>query len=83
MPDPTGGYAGRILACLGSHRIHASFGVTEVSALANRDLIRKMARQGDQEFNHTLFTGFSTNTAPLTWSQRAGGINRAGRSSSD
>jgi peptidoglycan/xylan/chitin deacetylase (PgdA/CDA1 family) len=75
------GYAGRILAFLSSHKVRASFGMTGLWALANPDLVKKMAREGDQVFNHTYdhrsFTGFSTNTAPLTWNERAGEINRA------
>ncbi|HEX8917044.1 MAG TPA: polysaccharide deacetylase family protein [Chloroflexota bacterium] len=74
------GYAGRILSTLEAERIHASFGMTGLWAEANPDLVRRMARDGDQLINHTYnhrsFTGVSTNTAPLSAAQRTWEIQK-------
>lgn len=68
------GYASKILRTLEQYRIHATFGMTGRWAKANADLVRRIARDGDAFMNHTYdhqsFTGFSTQTAPLTESQR-------------
>jgi peptidoglycan/xylan/chitin deacetylase (PgdA/CDA1 family) len=77
------GYAPVILRILEQNHIRASFGMTGRWALANPDLVRRIARDRDQLINHTYdhrsFTGFSTRTAPLTLSQRSWEINQADR----
>lgn len=69
------GYAADILHTLEHLRVRASFGMTGTWARSNPDLVRRMVRDGDILMNHTYdhrsFTGFSTNTAPLTAAQRA------------
>jgi peptidoglycan/xylan/chitin deacetylase (PgdA/CDA1 family) len=68
------GYAVTILKILERDHIHGSFGMTGTWAMANPDLVRRMARDGDTLINHTYdhrsFTGYSTQTAPLTTRQR-------------
>ena len=68
------GYADRILTILERAHVRATFGITGRWALMNRDLVRRMARDGDQFIDHTYdhrsFTGLSTGTAPLSRSQR-------------
>lgn len=68
------GYAGRILSTLEKNHVRASFGMTGRWAEANKDLVRRMARDGDVLMNHTFdhrsFTGYSSNAAPLTTAQR-------------
>src|SRR5579859_3770552 len=68
------GYAARILQTLEHERVHASFGMTGLWAIANPDLLRRMVRDGDQLINHTYdhrsFTGVSTKTLPLSAAQR-------------
>lgn len=77
------GYAARILATLERYHLHASFGMTGRWALHNRDLLRRMARDGDTFINHTYdhrsFTGYSTKTAPLTEAQRTWEIEQTWR----
>jgi peptidoglycan/xylan/chitin deacetylase (PgdA/CDA1 family) len=74
------GYAATILSTLERAHAHAAFGMTGAWASANSDLVRRIARDGDTFINHTYdhrsFTGLSTQTAPLTWSQRAWEIRR-------
>jgi len=69
------GYAGFILDTLERNGIHASFGMTGQWAVANPDLVRRMAADGDQLLNHTWdhrsMTGLSTATRPLTRQERA------------
>jgi len=68
------GYASRILGVLERAHIHATFGMTGRWALANPDLVRRMARDDDAFMNHTYdhqsFTGLSSRLAPLTAAQR-------------
>jgi peptidoglycan/xylan/chitin deacetylase (PgdA/CDA1 family) len=74
------GYASRILAVLERAGIHGTFGMTGKWALANRDLVRRMARDHDAFINHTFdhrsFTGLSTSSAPLSQQQRTWEIVR-------
>jgi peptidoglycan/xylan/chitin deacetylase (PgdA/CDA1 family) len=68
------GYAARILSTLERNHVHASFGMTGRWAQANKDLVRRMVRDGDVLMNHTYdhrsFTGYSSGQAPLTQQQR-------------
>jgi peptidoglycan/xylan/chitin deacetylase (PgdA/CDA1 family) len=68
------GYAAQILALLERNRIHASFGMTGRWAVANTDLVRRMARDGDAFINHTYdhrsFTGLSDHLGGLSVAQR-------------
>jgi peptidoglycan/xylan/chitin deacetylase (PgdA/CDA1 family) len=68
------GYAARILSILERNHVRASFGMTGRWAEANKDLVRRMVRDGDVLMNHTFdhrsFTGYSSNSAPLTTAQR-------------
>lgn len=77
------GYAAQILTTLERNHLHATFGMTGLWAQANRDLVRRLARDGDEIINHTYnhrsFTGLSTQTAPLTAAQRAWEITQAER----
>lgn len=73
------GYAPQILSILEKHHVRASFGMTGRWAEANKDLLRRMVRDGDVLMNHTYdhrsFTGYSSNAAPLTATQRTWEIN--------
>jgi peptidoglycan/xylan/chitin deacetylase (PgdA/CDA1 family) len=73
------GYASQILSILERTHVRASFGMTGRWAEANKDLVRKMVRDGDVLMNHTYdhrsFTGYSSSTAPLTTRQRMWEIN--------
>jgi peptidoglycan-N-acetylglucosamine deacetylase len=77
------GYAPAILRILEQNRIRAAFGMTGTWALANADLVRRIAHDHDQLINHTYdhrsFTGFSTRMAPLTLAQRSWEITQADR----
>ena len=77
------GYAPAIIRILEKNRIRASFGMTGTWALANADLVRRIAHDHDQLINHTYdhrsFTGFSTRMAPLTLAQRSWEIIQADR----
>jgi len=68
------GYAAQILNTLKTYGIKASFGITGRWAEVNPDLVLRMANEGHMIFNHTYshrsFTGFSTNTAPLSYTTR-------------
>lgn len=69
------GYAARILSTLERNHVRASFGMTGRWAEQNKDLVRRMARDGDVLMNHTFdhrsFTGYSSGQAPLSEQQRA------------
>lgn len=58
------GFAEQILDTLKEYGIKASFGITGMWASENPDLVKRMADEGHQIFNHTWshesFTGFST-----------------------
>lgn len=77
------GFAPRILRTLEKAHIRATFGMTGKWASANKDLLRRMARDHDAFINHTYdhrsFTGYSTNTAPLTTKQRTWEITQTAR----
>ena len=68
------GYAAQIVQTLERNGVRASFGMTGRWAVANADLVRRMARDGDTFINHTYdhrsFTGLS---------DRAGGLNASDR----
>jgi len=68
------GFAPQIIATLAAHKIRASFGMTGHWADENPDLARRIAADGHHFINHTRthrsFTGFSTNTEPLSPAQR-------------
>jgi peptidoglycan-N-acetylglucosamine deacetylase len=75
------GYAGQILDTLKAQGVKASFGVTGKWVEANPDLARRIASEGHTVINHTYshrsFTGYSTNTSPLSYSQIEDELNRA------
>jgi peptidoglycan/xylan/chitin deacetylase (PgdA/CDA1 family) len=77
------GFAPSILGTLERFHLHATFGMTGRWARANRDLVLRMARDGDAFINHTYdhrsFTGFSSRTVALTQSQRVWEITQADR----
>ncbi len=68
------GDAEQILDTLKQYDVKASFGMTGAWAEANPDLVKRMADEGHQIFNHTWshrsFTGASPNTDPLTYEER-------------
>jgi peptidoglycan/xylan/chitin deacetylase (PgdA/CDA1 family) len=68
------GYAEDILDVLRDEHVVASFGITGQWAKANPDLVRRMAADGHQVFNHTLdhrsFTGASDSRGGLPPAQR-------------
>ncbi len=74
------GYAGQILQTLERNHVRASFGMTGRWAMANPDLVRRMARDGDTFINHTYdhrsFTGLSDRAGGLDTAQRASEITR-------
>jgi len=75
------GYAATILSVLERTHVRATFGMTGRWAEQNRDLVRRMARDGDTFINHTYdhrsFTGLSTRLAPLTAAQRQWEVEHA------
>jgi peptidoglycan-N-acetylglucosamine deacetylase len=77
------GYAASILGTLERNRIHASFGMTGKWALANPNLVKRIARDHDVLMNHTYdhrsFTGLSTRLAPLSAAQRTWEIDQTER----
>lgn len=68
------GFAADILDTLKTEGIKASFGMTGKWAQQNPVLVKRMADEGHDFINHTWthrsFTGFSTDTAPLTQTGR-------------
>jgi peptidoglycan/xylan/chitin deacetylase (PgdA/CDA1 family) len=68
------GYAEQILDILLYAGVKASFGMTGVWAQQNPDLVQRMALEGHRLINHTYdhssFTGYSTNRGPLSAAQR-------------
>ncbi len=68
------GFAANILDTLKAEGVKASFGMTGKWAQQNPALVTRMAAEGHDFINHTWthgsFTGFSTNSAPLTQAQR-------------
>jgi peptidoglycan-N-acetylglucosamine deacetylase len=69
------GFAGDILDTLAEEGVVATFGMTGNWAEANPALIQRMVDEGHMLINHTVdhrsFTGFSTQSAPLTSPERA------------
>jgi peptidoglycan-N-acetylglucosamine deacetylase len=63
----------RALEVLANNHIHATFGITGLWAQANPGLVGQIAASGNQIVNHSWdhqsFTGYSTETAPLTAAQ--------------
>jgi peptidoglycan/xylan/chitin deacetylase (PgdA/CDA1 family) len=68
------GYTTEILDTLRAEGIKTSFGITGVWAEANPDLVARIHNEGHHFINHTYnhpsFTGFSTNTLPLSYEER-------------
>jgi peptidoglycan/xylan/chitin deacetylase (PgdA/CDA1 family) len=68
------GYAEDMLDLLKRYGVVGTFGVTGLWAQQNPDLIRRMLDEGHQIINHTWdhpsFTGYSTNSPPLTPDER-------------
>ncbi len=75
------GYTVAILDTLKAKRVHAAFGMTGTWARANPALVRRMVAEGHIVVNHTdthrSFTGYSTQTRPLTTAQRNAELSRA------
>ncbi|HEX3247105.1 MAG TPA: polysaccharide deacetylase family protein [Chloroflexota bacterium] len=74
------GYAELILDILRDTGVKASFGMTGLWAQQNPDLVVRMVGEGHELINHTWrhgsFTGFSTNSRPLTVDVRASELER-------
>ncbi|MFN0071641.1 MAG: polysaccharide deacetylase family protein [Chloroflexota bacterium] len=74
------GYAELILDILRDSGVQASFGMTGLWAQQNTDLIQRMNDEGHELINHTWrhgsFTGFSTNSRPLSVDVRASELER-------
>jgi len=74
------GYTEMILDTLRLNGIRASFGMTGHWAERNPDLVRRVAADGhtfiNHSYDHTSFTGGSTNTPPLTREQRWDQLDR-------
>lgn len=68
------GYAPSILTTLANNGIRCSFGMTGRYAEANPDVARRIANEGHHFINHTYshpsFTGLSTGSGALSYSQR-------------
>lgn len=68
------GYAEEILDLLKAEGIQASFGIMGQWAQENPDLLQRMIDEGHMLFNHSWthasFTGFTTQSAPLTTEER-------------
>jgi peptidoglycan/xylan/chitin deacetylase (PgdA/CDA1 family) len=68
------GFTGQILDTLAVNDIVAAFGVTGRWAEQNPELVRRIAQEGhsfiNHSYNHSSFTGRSTNMSPLTQAQR-------------
>lgn len=74
------GYADLILDILRDNGVQASFGMTGLWAQQNPDIIQRMNTEGHELINHTWrhgsFTGFSTNSRPLSVDVRASELER-------
>lgn len=74
------GHTETILDFLKERGIRASFGLTGLWAEQNPDLVKRIADEGHQLFNHTYshssFTGHSTGAEPLTREERIEEIER-------
>jgi peptidoglycan/xylan/chitin deacetylase (PgdA/CDA1 family) len=75
------GHATQILDILQSRGIKATFGLTGAWVDAHPIVAKRIVTDGHEVVNHTYdhrsFTGFSTGTAPLTFTQRRDEIQRA------
>ena len=76
--DP--GFTGQILETLKANGISASFSISGQWAERNRDLVRRIAREGhllmNHSYDHPSFTGLSTGQPPLTRAQRFEQLDR-------
>ena len=74
------GFAADILDTLKQERVVASFGMTGSWAEQNPTLVKRMASEGHHLINHTWshssFTGFSTNSAPMSRAERWSELDR-------
>lgn len=74
------GYTQLILDTLKRNGIHATFGMTGQWAQDNPDLVKRMAADGHDFINHTWdhssFTGLSTQGKPLSQAQRFDEVDR-------
>ena len=74
------GFAGEVLDILAAEHVPASFGITGTWAKANPTLVRRMNDAGqilNHTENHRSFTGYSTNSAPLSSADRIGELDQA------
>jgi peptidoglycan-N-acetylglucosamine deacetylase len=75
------GSTSRILDILAAEHIQASFGITGLWAQANADLLRRIHADGhlilNHTYDHTSFTGQSSNTGVLSRQQRLDELDRA------
>jgi peptidoglycan-N-acetylglucosamine deacetylase len=74
------GFTSNILDTLKSEGVKASFGMTGKWAEQNPDLVKRIANEGHDFINHTYshssFTGFSTNSSPLSKAERSQELER-------
>lgn len=77
------GFASDILDILAQEGVRATFGMTGSWARANPDLVARMLQEGHRLINHSdthpSFTGYSTNSLPLSRAERASEIRGAER----
>jgi peptidoglycan/xylan/chitin deacetylase (PgdA/CDA1 family) len=75
------GYAVEILDLLRANGITATFGMTGLWAEKHPELVARMADEGhvlmNHTYDHTSFTGHTTNEAPLTRAERIDQLARA------
>jgi len=75
------GNTSTILDLLAARRVHATFSLTGAWTRANPELARRIVSEGHVIVNHTdthrSFTGFSTNTLPLSAAGRVAELERA------
>jgi peptidoglycan/xylan/chitin deacetylase (PgdA/CDA1 family) len=74
------GYTGAILDTLRREGVRASWGLTGRWAEQNPDLVRAIAADGhifiNHSYSHGSFTGFSTNSPPLSFEERSLELSR-------
>lgn len=77
------GYTGLILDTLAAKGVHASFGMTGKWAEQNPEMLRRIVNEGHELINHSYdhssFTGGTTNTPPLTREERWQQLDRTER----
>jgi peptidoglycan/xylan/chitin deacetylase (PgdA/CDA1 family) len=77
------GFAEYILDVLLYAGVKASFGMTGIWAEQHPDLVQRMALEGhrliNHSYDHSSFTGFSTNRRPLSTAQRHAQLERTER----